>query len=57
VKNIERTEINGTTVTTIWNGIDYQTQIIGGTHDGDTLIAKTIELAHTNHAYYTRRAH
>jgi hypothetical protein len=57
VKNIKRTTKGQITIITIEQGWNlYQTQIIGGEYDGDTLITYSLGSALINHEYYTRRA-
>lgn len=56
MKNIARTQISGTTVTTIFNGVAYITQYIGGTQDGTSSVSLTEQSAHSTHARFVAAA-
>jgi hypothetical protein len=56
MKNIARTQINGTTVTTLFNGIAYITQYIGGTQDGKSSVSFDEQGARSVHARYVATA-
>jgi hypothetical protein len=57
MKTIKRTTKGNITINTIEHCHNvFQTQIIGGENDGDTLVAFSEKSACTNHDYYVRRA-
>jgi hypothetical protein len=56
MKNIARTQINGTTVTTLFNGIAYITQSIGGARDGESSVSFDEQGARGTHARYVAAA-
>jgi hypothetical protein len=57
VKNIKRTTKGDITIVTIEQCHNvFQTQIIGGEYDGDTLVTFALGAAIINHDYYVRRA-